>query len=325
MTEAVFVEAPSRLHFGPIDLRGDLGRWFGGIGAALEAPSLLLEASRAESLAAEGEDAERVLATARLFLEHHAIGAGARLRIHRGLPAHAGLGSGTQLALATGRALAALFGLAGDAPGLAAATSRGRRSAIGTWAFERGGFLLEGGRSTRGDAPAPLLLQRALPEAWRCVVAIPDVPRGLSGRAEDAAFRALPAPPPELGERIAHRVLMLVLPALVEQDLAGFGRGLTEVQRLVGEAFEPVQGARFAHPRVAALVDALLASGAAGAGQSSWGPAVFGLFGEEPQARGAAERLRAVEPHGLWLQVTGFNNRGARVWTATAPSGPSRG
>ena len=71
---------------------------------------------------------------------------------------------------------------------------------------------------------------------------------------------------------------MVVLPALVEEDLAAFGRGITEVQRLVGEMFRPVQGERFAHPQVAALVEALLAAGAAGAGQSSWGPAVFGLF-----------------------------------------------
>jgi len=40
MTGAVFVEAPARLHFGVLDLRGDLGRRFGGIGAAVPAPSL---------------------------------------------------------------------------------------------------------------------------------------------------------------------------------------------------------------------------------------------------------------------------------------------
>ena len=45
---AVFVEAPSRLHMGLIDLRGDFGRRFGGIGAALEAPSLLIEARAAQ-------------------------------------------------------------------------------------------------------------------------------------------------------------------------------------------------------------------------------------------------------------------------------------
>ena len=40
--EAVFVEAPARLHFGVLDLRGALGSWFGGIGAAAQAPTLLV-------------------------------------------------------------------------------------------------------------------------------------------------------------------------------------------------------------------------------------------------------------------------------------------
>jgi len=52
-SRAVFVEAPARLHMGLIDLRGDFGRRFGGIGAALEAPSLLLEARLADRLSAE--------------------------------------------------------------------------------------------------------------------------------------------------------------------------------------------------------------------------------------------------------------------------------
>ena len=54
-SRVVFVEAPSRLHMGLIDLRGDFGRRFGGIGAALEAPSLLLEARLADRLSAEDE------------------------------------------------------------------------------------------------------------------------------------------------------------------------------------------------------------------------------------------------------------------------------
>ena len=40
---SVFVEAAARLHFGVLDLRGALGRRFGGLGAAVPQPSLLLE------------------------------------------------------------------------------------------------------------------------------------------------------------------------------------------------------------------------------------------------------------------------------------------
>jgi beta-ribofuranosylaminobenzene 5'-phosphate synthase len=316
---AAFVEAPARLHLGLIDMRGDLGRRFGGLGAALESPSLLLEAQPSGRLSADGPESERVLYYARRFLDHHGIAGGASLRVHRTIPAHAGLGSGTQLALATARALATLFDRACSTLGLAEATGRAQRSAIGAWVFEQGGFLLEGGRRVTGDRPAPLLLRRAMPADWRCIVAIPDVPQGLSGSAEEQAFRDLPPPPAELVGRIAHLILMVILPALVEEDLPTFGRGVTEVQRLVGETFRPVQGERFAHPQVAALVEALLLEGAAGAGQSSWGPAVYGLVRGDEEAERVASRLRSrLDGRGPVI-VTAFNNRGARSWeSATA-------
>jgi beta-RFAP synthase len=295
---------------GLIDLCGDLGRRFGGIGAALESPSLLLEARKAALLSAEGPESERVLAYARRFLEHRGLRGGARLRVHRAVPGHSGLGSGTQLALATARALAALFDEPSDVTSLARATGRARRSAIGTWAFEQGGFILEGGRRAEGEEPGPLLLRRALPAAWRCVVAIPPVPRGLSGEVEEQAFRSLPPAPPEVSGRIARLILSVVLPALAEEDLPAFGRGVGEVQALVGDMFRSVQGGRYAHPRVAELVEALLAEGAAGAGQSSWGPATYGLFSDEAAARRAVDRVAARAGDGLVL-VTAFANHGA--------------
>ncbi len=307
----VVVEAPARLHLGVLDLRGDLGRRFGGLGAALQAPSLRLEARPAATLVVDGEDALRVTEFARRFLGYHRIPGGAHLSLRRGIPTHAGLGSGTQLALATARALAELFDTPRDAAGLATAVGRAQRSAIGTWAFEQGGFLLEGGRRSGRETPATLLLRRAMPEAWRAVLVIPEVEAGLSGQAEERAFRELPPPPASLVERIAHRVLMGVLPALAEADLPSFGRAVTEVQVLVGEMFAPVQGDRFASAPAAALVADMLAMGAAGAGQSSWGPAVFGLFPDEASAAAVAHRLAGRGA----VVVTGFANGGARCWS----------
>ena len=57
-------------------------------------------------LSAHGPDAERARGFAERFLAHHGLSAGARLTVHRAIPAHSGLGSGTQLGLAVGRALA---------------------------------------------------------------------------------------------------------------------------------------------------------------------------------------------------------------------------
>ena len=116
---SVFVEAGARLHFGVLDLRGALGRRFGGLGAAVPAPSLLLEVEPDSRLSAHGPDAERAQAYAERFLTFHGRQAGARLTVHRSIPAHSGLGSGTQLGLAVARALAELHELPTAAPGLA--------------------------------------------------------------------------------------------------------------------------------------------------------------------------------------------------------------
>ena len=124
--EAVFVEASARLHFGVLDLRGTRGRWFGGLGASAARPTLLVSAARADTLVADGEDAERAREFARLFLAHHHLRGGALVRVHRTLPPHVGLGSGTQLALAVARALAELYDVESDARALARAVGRGQ-------------------------------------------------------------------------------------------------------------------------------------------------------------------------------------------------------
>ena len=312
--DSVLIETSARLHFGVLDLRGALGRRFGGMGAAVPEPSLLLEVAPADRLAAEGADAERALAFAERFLAHHRIRGGARLRIHRSIPAHSGLGSGTQLGLAVARGLAEVYGVPVHPPALAGAVGRGRRSAIGTWTFALGGFILEGGRRAGSQELAPLLARYELPESWRCVVAVPDGAPGLSGEAEAAAFDRLPPPPEREVERVAHLVLMQLLPALVEGELGSFGAALTEVQRVTGAWFAPQQGGAFAPGPSALLVHRMAEWGAAGVGQSSWGPAVYGLVGSAEAGRELAARTAALLGAGGRVFEGGFAGSGARIW-----------
>jgi beta-ribofuranosylaminobenzene 5'-phosphate synthase len=152
-----------------------------------------------------------------------------------------------------------------------------------------------------------------MPDAWRCVLVIPDAEPGLSGRAEDSAFGEL-RPDSERAALIAQLVLTSLLPGLAESDLAEFGGALTRVQQLVGESFASVQGGVF-HPRAGPLVDALLGLGAAGAGQSSWGPAVYGIVGDERAGGELARRIDAELAGAGRVEVVSFDNRGARLET----------
>ena len=202
----------------------------------------------ADELSAEGADAERALAFARRCHEALGLAGGAHLRVVEAIPPHVGLGSGTKLALAVAQALAALDGRDGRRAG---ARRGGRaRGAL------RGGHVDVRARRPRGrgracgrgvERPAPLLARHPMPEEWRVVLVVPRAEPGLSGAAEEEAFRQL-VPSPERSAEIAQLVLTSLLPALVERDLEEFGGALTRIQQLVGDAFAAVQGGRF-HPR----------------------------------------------------------------------------
>ncbi|HLG54105.1 MAG TPA: beta-ribofuranosylaminobenzene 5'-phosphate synthase family protein [Vicinamibacterales bacterium] len=323
--EAVFVEASARLHFGVLDLRGARGRWFGGVGASASTPTLLVSASRAETLVVEGEDALRATEFARQFLAHHRIPSGASLRVHRSLPPHAGLGSGTQLALAVARALAELYGVESDARDLARAVGRARRSAIGTWTFAGGGLVVEGGRRPDRDECGPLIARLPFPPTWRCVVAVPEGAPGISGAEESEAFAQLPHPAEQDVERVAHLVLMALLPALADADLDTFGRALSEIQEITGRWFAPAQGGTFAPGASRDLVHRLTEWGASGVGQSSWGPSVYGIVDGEDAGRRLADRVRAhLGASGSAFEGP-FRSDGARVWRAAVHAVGARG
>jgi beta-ribofuranosylaminobenzene 5'-phosphate synthase len=308
---SVRVEAPARLHMGMLDVAGGGARRFGGLGVGLSRPAAIVEASASDEITAEGADAERALAVARRCREALGLAGGARVRVLEAIPPHVGLGSGTKLALAVTAAVAGLSGHSPEPRALARAAGRGARSAVGLWTFVLGGLVVEGGVRPGVEQPAPLLARHAVPDEWRCVLVIPSAEPGLSGRQEEEAFGRL-RPDPERAALIAQLVLTSLLPGLAEGDLAEFGAALTHVQRLVGESFATVQGGVF-HPRAGPVVEALLRFGAAGAGQSSWGPAVYGVVGDEDAGHEIARRLDTELAGGGRVELVRFDNRGARM------------
>ena len=133
----VTVTAPGRLHLGFLDPAGTLGRRFGSIGLVIEGyeTEVRLSAAHADVLSADGAEAQAELARAAQHVqrlrEHTGLRTPLALHLARVLPAHAGFGSGTQLALAVGRAFAALHGLDLATPALGHWLGRGLRSGIG--------------------------------------------------------------------------------------------------------------------------------------------------------------------------------------------------
>lgn len=312
---AVQVTAPARLHLGFLDMEGGLGRRFGSLGLAIDgfATTLRLEwAARTEVAGTdEVERARRVLA--RLAAAWHVPPV--RVSIGQTIPAHAGLGSGTQLGLALGVGLARLAGRQEDARAVARLLERGARSGIGIGAFMAGGFILDGGRAADGEPP-PVTARLSFPADWRVLLILDRGREGLHGASETGAFQALPPFPAELAGHLCRLTVMRLLPGLATADLAAVGAALGEVQRRVGDHFAPAQGGRFTSPGVAEVLAWLEAAGVAGVGQSSWGPTGFGVVESAEAAerlRQAAERRFGAAWPSLRFKVVAGQNGGAAI------------
>ena len=313
----VIVTTPSRLHFGLIDLEGSMGRRFGSLGLAIDRPRIVLEASPSHRLRIEGDQDGRIEGFAKWFLEHYRIRGGARIVLKETIPAHGGLGSGTQLALAVASALAKLFSIEASIRELASAMGRGRRSGIGVAAFESGGFIVDGGKAPdRMAALPPIIFHHPFPEDWIFVVVTPETNRGFSGEREEEAFRRLMAPPFKEVGTLCRLLVMKMLPALIEKDPRDFGSALTQIQKIVGRWFRPIQGGTYANKLSEGILRRIARSGALGFGQSSWGPTVYGLAEGREKAAALEDEVRwfigrkKVEASIFQAQA---NNHGAEI------------
>ena len=290
---SVSVTATARLHMGFLDMNGGLGRRFGSIGLSLEAPAIRLTASRADGFAATGPGSVRAVACAERFASRAGIAGGAHLALEEIIPEHAGLGSGTQMALAVGVALTNLYGLPLSYGEMAAMTGRGARSGIGIGAFAQGGLLVDGGRGEHTRVP-PVIARTDFPDHWRILLVFDRAELGVHGTQELDAFRMLPTFPAETAADICRRTLMQALPAIAERDLVAFGKAIHAIQCHVGDHFAAAQGGgRYTSPAVGAVLDWLMAKGVGCVGQSSWGPTGFAVLGDELEAQRMMRMLKA--------------------------------
>jgi beta-ribofuranosylaminobenzene 5'-phosphate synthase len=318
------VETGARLHFGFGNLALAHDRLYGGVGVALSEPRTVVRAEPAPTVRCDDSDAVPYVRSAVDLLGVE----GAAVAVETRPPSHVGFGSGTQLALACLVAVARAHGRETDPRGLAPDLGRGGRSGVGVATFERGGFVVDAGHPTEqftssppepGDWQVPEPIARHdVPDSWRFVLVTPDVPAGRSGDSEDESMRAaVERADPGVADDVAHLLVRRLLPAVADGDLGAFGRAVARLGRLNGAWYADEQGGVY-RPPAGALVDRLSDCPAVtGAGQSSWGPTVYGVTREADldAAVGAAEaalgacdvdgEIRTAAPRNVGASVTG--------------------
>jgi beta-ribofuranosylaminobenzene 5'-phosphate synthase len=318
----VRVTTHARLHFGFCNLSLARERLYGSLGVGLDRPQVSITATPDEGVTCDNPTVHDYATRAVEQLDVD----GADVTVDGSFPRHVGLGSGTQLALATLAAVAHAHDRPVNARRLAPELGRGGRSGIGVATFENGGFVLDAGHPTTRfttDRPAlgrwsvpPVTARHPLPDDWRFLVVVPDSDAGPSGDAEDRSMRSVvESAPPSPSDRLAGVITRRVLPAITEGSAERFGAAVAEVGRLNGTWYTDEQGGVY-RPPAGELVAALDETPAVyGAGQSSWGPSVYGITDAD---RSAAAReagraaLNAAGVDGRVLIAEG-RNRGAAV------------
>jgi beta-RFAP synthase len=310
------VTATARLHFGFLDPSGRSKRPFGSFGLSLDRPATRLVLERAKAPHVTGTEHER----AERYLTAIAASSGLEpnfaLHLTEAIPPHAGLGSGTQLALAVGSACSALVGLDLSPQEIARRLQRGGRSGIGIFTFEQGGAVLDGGPGA-GNALPELRARLPFPPAWRVLLIFDADAIGLAGASETAAFASLPDFPEAETAELCRRITGAALPALAAGDFTTFCEQIGYLQARMGAYFAPLQGGPYTSPAVSDVLDWLRDEGLTGIGQSSWGPTGFAFVPSHAEGEVLlnAVRARSHRP-GLSFELAQGRNEGAKIKTS---------
>lgn len=293
----MLIKTPSRLHMSLIDLNSSYGRIDGGIGLALSEPNIIIESEEIESgIVIEfsenienkeliGEYTGKIESSSEQILSFFNTNLGFKFKIHSVLPIHSGLGSGTQIKLAIAKLISESLNQSLNAVELSTIVGRGGTSGIGTFSYEYGGFIVDGGHSLKDKKdflpsskskvkPPQLIGRHDFPEDWNVLVAIPNVNYSVSGANEVNIFQEYCPVPRRDVEKLSHIIFMNMVPFLLEEDIHGFSRAIDEIQNI---GFKSVEVNLQPKP-VKDLMSYMKDAGAYGVGLSSFGPAVYTIY-----------------------------------------------
>jgi beta-ribofuranosylaminobenzene 5'-phosphate synthase len=215
---------------------------------------------------------------------------------------HCGLGSGTQIALSTGRLICELLkddlsveysnsnnniknnSNTINSISLGEILKRGGTSGIGIFSFDYGGFILDGGHnlnqtegflpSSASSAKPPVLLGNYdFPKDWDLVVAIANCDNTINGKKEVDIFQKYCPILKADVEKLSHLTLMNLIPFMLERDIESFGKIINQIQDI---GFKKVE-VDLQSDYIKLAMEKMREFGAYGVGMSSFGPAIYGI------------------------------------------------
>ena len=220
------------------------------------------------------------------------------------------------MALALSRSLLEIINLKPRTEHLSLTVNRGKRSGIGILGFDKGGFIVDGGKLTDARQP-PLISRVCFPKNWKILLVMQDKISHFYGDREIKAIEGLPKITKEKSSTLCRETLLRVIPAIIDKDFESFAKGITNIQNLMGEIFFNAQdGSTFSSPSVGKVISVLAKNFEIGSGQSSWGPTGFAIFESNDELQKALKFLKKnnLLTDGLRFDVTCARNRGYQLF-----------
>lgn len=313
-------------------MNGSRGRMDGGVGLTIREPTLLIKLKeRNKGLNVTFRDSknldsnliedytQKIKTSAINILKYLNKNSGFEFIVEKTFPVHSGLGSGTQLSLATAKLICELYQISMTSYQIGKIVGRGGTSGIGVAAFDQGGFIVDGGHkieekkgflpsSASKAAPPPIITRYDFPEDWNIILAIPDIQDRISGSKELNIFQKYCPIPLREVETISHLILMKMMPAVIEKDLDNFGEAINEIQNT---GFKKVE-MDLQNKIIPETIESMRKAGAAGAGMSSFGPTIYGITDTDGHQIIKAIREALGETKGL-IFTTKAQNSGAQI------------
>lgn len=281
-----------RLHFGlfapkPVP---EIDLYYGGLGAMVDAPGVVLSASRSDRWIFVGDQSNRVERFVAMLTDAVPDLKPLRIELEYLAPVHQGWGTGTQLALAVAQLCLQAGQTPWSAPLAARLLGRGTRSGIGIAGYEMGGLLLDAGRQG-GET----VRSYSLPTSWTWVLVEPGHDQGLHSEAERQAFQNLPEIDLAIVQELKQVAQERMVAAAVAGDFIAFAENLTYYNRRAGAHYRSVQHGDYSSPDSDHRLAIMGEAGALGRGQSSWGPGLFAVFSSRDDAESFLRRCPLPE------------------------------
>ncbi|MCE4614312.1 MAG: hypothetical protein F7B60_02095 [Desulfurococcales archaeon] len=241
------------------------------------------------------------------------VGEEAGVEIHGCIPPHRGLGSSTQLYLATAKALALYKGERFDWKEMVSKLGRFKTSRVGALLFKYGGLVIDGSEVVGGHQSIKSLYHASLPRNWTILLVDPGGTPGPGEEWEENMWATLPVAQREMNDK-GERIVKTLAYAANLRDLDSFVKAAVELDRLTGQYFSTLnQGVT--DGLVIDLVNALSGEGVV-LMQSSWGPTLYTITASKDAVK-IAELAKEVSTslgfHAVEVSVVKPRNNGAAL------------